>query len=325
MSGSAQPGLQTAQSRRGPGVTVAFALSGGANLGPMQAGTVMALMEAGIEPDLLVGTSVGALNAAFLATHPGLDGARDLMDTWAALHRREAFRFNLFTALAGFLGARDHLVSTRQFRRLIRSWLPVERIEQTPIALAVTATDAVTGAGVVLTNGDIVDALAASAAIPGLFPPVRVEGRWLVDGSLSASRPVLEAQALGATDVYVISTMTAPRLRPPRGAVALAMHSVALLTTRGAQDQLAAATARAGEDGGRVLVVPSAQPPAPGPFNFGQSAALAEAAYRRTRTWLIDDAPLRKSTPVGVLIAPEAEEATASRALFPPAAATALP
>lgn len=269
-------------------MTVAFALSGGANLGPMQAGTVMALAEAGIEPDLLVGTSVGALNAAFLATRPGPSGARALMDVWSALRRREAFRFNPLAALVGLVGLRDHLISSRQFRRLIRDWVPIERLEQAAVSLAVTATDALSGQPVVLTAGDIVDALAASAAIPGLFPPVRIEGRWLIDGALSASRPVLEAQALGADDVYVISTMTAPRLRPPRGAVAVAMNSVALLTNRAAQIQLATAAAQATSRGGRVMVVPSPQPPAPGPFDFAKSAALAEAAYTCTQAWLTE-------------------------------------
>ncbi len=88
-------------------MTVAFALSGGGNLGPMQAGSIVALMEAGITPDLLVGTSVGALNAAFLATRPGIAGARALMDAWSALKRPEAVRLNFFTALAGFLGFQE--------------------------------------------------------------------------------------------------------------------------------------------------------------------------------------------------------------------------
>jgi predicted acylesterase/phospholipase RssA len=120
---------------------------------------------------------------------------------------------------------------------------------------------------------------------------VCIAGRWLIDGSLSAGRPVLQAQALGADDVYVITTTTAPRQRPPRGAVAVAMNSVALLTARAAQDQLATALLHAAASGGRVLVVPSPQPPAPGPFDFGKSAALASAAYRRTLSWLTDEAP----------------------------------
>lgn len=276
------------QSPAGAHRRVAFALSGGANLGPMQAGTVLALMEAGIEPDFLVGTSVGALNAAFLSTRPGVAGAQDLVATWSTLRRREAFRFNLLTAAAGFVGVRDHLLSIRQFRRLIRRWIQIERIEQAEVPFAGVATDALTGDATVLTHGDAVDALAASAAIPGLFPPVRIDGRWLLDGSLSAARPVLQAQELGAEDVYVITTTTDPRLRPPRGAIAVAMNSVALVTGRAAQVQLETAINRAGVSGGRVLIVPTARQVALSPFDFGKSAAMADAAYRTTTWWLAD-------------------------------------
>jgi NTE family protein len=105
-------------------MTTAFVFSGGGNLGAMQAGSVVALFEAGIEPDLLVGTSVGALNSAFLATHPGLDGARNLEDAWADLRREEAVQLNPLLAFMGFFGLRDHLVSAAQLRRLIAKWIP---------------------------------------------------------------------------------------------------------------------------------------------------------------------------------------------------------
>ncbi len=267
-------------------MTVAFALSGGANLGPMQAGALQALTEAGIRPDLMVGTSVGALNAAFLSTRPGVDGVRSLRRAWSALHRKDAFRFNPLAVLAGFVGLRDALVSARHLAALIRQWVEVERIEDALLPFAATATDAVTGEPVVLRSGDVVRALSASTAIPGLLPPVMVEGRWLVDGSLSASVPVSQAQDLGADEVYFITTDTARRHRPPRGAVALAMNSVSLLTARSGRHQLAMALERADRSGGRVWVVPSAEPLAPGPFDFTRSDALADAAYTRAGEWL---------------------------------------
>ena len=83
-----------------------------------------------------------------------------------------------------------------------------------------------------MTSGEVASALLASAAIPGVFPPVRREGRWLVDGSLSAGCPAAEALELGAEEVYAFMTTTAPRQRPPRGAVAAAMSSVSLVTSK---------------------------------------------------------------------------------------------
>jgi NTE family protein len=269
-------------------VTVAFALSGGGNLGPLQAGAIRALVESGIEPDLFVGASVGALNAAFLATRPGPAGTRSLVTAWGSLRRTQAFRANLATMVTGFLGLGSHLVGTERFRALIRQWVQVSRIEDAPTPFAAVATDALTGDPVVLRAGDVIDALTASAAIPGIFPAV---GSWLVDGNLSASCPVLQAQDLGADEVYFISTATAPRQSPPRGAVALAMNSVSLMTAQAARHQLAAAERRAAATGGVVHVVPSAEPPAPNPFDFTRGTALADAAYLRTRRWLEEGAP----------------------------------
>jgi NTE family protein len=270
-------------------VTTAFALSGGGNLGPMQAGAVAALLEDGIEPDLLIGTSVGALNAAFLATRPGKKGARALIDGWSSLQRREVAAFSPIALLAGFVGMKDHLLRANRLRTLMRRWVEIDRIEDAGIPLAVVTTDALSGEAVVLQTGDLVDALCASAAIPGLLPPVRIGERWLIDGSLAAGCPVLQAQALGAHDVYMITTATAPRLRPPRGAIGMAMNSVSLVTARSNQEQLAAARLNAASIGGHVFVVPTGQPPAPSTFDLSKGATLATVAYNAARSWLYSE------------------------------------
>ena len=270
-------------------MTTAIVLSGGGNLGAMQAGSVVALFEAGITPDLLVGTSVGAMNSAFLATHPGLDGANALRDAWGVLRRVEAIQLDPLLAFMGFFGLRDHLVSAKQLRRLLDKWIPIDRFEESTLPFGVVATDALSGGAVVVTSGEVGPALVASSAIPGIFPPVRVEGRWLIDGSLSSNHPVLEAQELGADEIYLVTTVTAPRNAPPKGAVAVAMNSVSLLTTRVARLQVAEAQRRAEQMGGHIHVVPSAEPLAPGPFDYRRSAELAEQAYRRTKQWLSEE------------------------------------
>jgi NTE family protein len=265
---------------------VAFALSGGGNLGAMQAGTMRALFEGGVEPDLLVGSSIGALNAAFCATHPGAEGCAALENAWSGLRRRDVFRFDFARVLAGFLGLRDHLVTTRRLRDLIKLWLGIERIEDASLPFAALAADALTGERVLMARGDVATAMLASSAIPGIFAPVRREDRWLIDGSLSASSPAMEALELGADEIYVVTTATAPRLRPPRGAVAMAMNSVSLVTARMQRDQLEMAERRARERGGAVWIVPSPGLDPPSPFDFGQGASLAAAAYRSAREWM---------------------------------------
>jgi NTE family protein len=267
-------------------MTVAFALSGGGNLGAMQAGSIRALVEAGIKPDLLVGTSIGSLNAAFCATHPGVKGCEALEAAWGNLRRKDVFRFELSRAIVGFLGLRDHLVATRRLKQIIREWLGIERIEDAPVAFAAVATDALTGDIVVMRDGEVSSALMASSAIPGIFPPVQRGGRWLVDGSLSAGCPAAEALSLGADEVYAFMTTTAARPRPPRGAVAAAMSSVSLLTSKLQASRLDAAQETAAERGGAVHMVPSPLPDPPSPFDFQQGASLAASGYRRARAWL---------------------------------------
>ncbi len=207
-----------------------------------------ALVEAGIEPDLLTGSSIGALNAAYYATHPGVDGCKALETAWSDLRRQDVFRFELARAIAGFVGLRDHLVTTKRLKMIIREWLGIERIEEAAIPFAAVATDALSGEIVLMTDGDVASALLATAAIPGVFPPVFRQGRWLVDGSLSAGCPAAEALDLGADEVFAFLTTTAPRRKPPRGAVAAAMSSVSLLTV-----QVADLPARGSPgDGGRA-------------------------------------------------------------------------
>jgi NTE family protein len=269
-------------------MTVAFALSGGGNLGAVQAGGLRALTEAGIEPDLLAGASIGALNAAFYATHPGLAGCVRLQSAWSDIRRKDVFRFELSRAIAGFLGLRDHLVTTKRLKVVIHEWLGIERIEEATVPFAAVATDALTGDIVVMSRGEVASALLASTAIPGIFPPVWREGRWLVDGSLSAGCPAAEALELGADVVYAFMTTTAPRRRPPRGAVAAAMNSVSLLTAKMHASRLDEAARNAEARGGAVHHVPSPFPEAPSPFDFAQGAALSSAGYRCAVEWLGD-------------------------------------
>src|SRR5579871_5441402 len=114
-------------------MTVAFALSGGGNLGAMQAGGMRALVEAGVEPALLTGSSIGALNAAFYATHPGVAGCAQLEAAWSDLRRKDVFRFELSRAIAGFIGLRDHLATTKRLKQIIHEWLGIDRIEEAKV------------------------------------------------------------------------------------------------------------------------------------------------------------------------------------------------
>src|SRR5438445_9478971 len=100
-------------------MTTAFVLSGGGSLGAVQAGMALALIERGVVPDLLVGTSVGALNAAFLARGPSLGTAQRLVDVWTRLHRRDVFPVPRSGAVRALAGRHDHLLDPAPLRRLV--------------------------------------------------------------------------------------------------------------------------------------------------------------------------------------------------------------
>ena len=171
-------------------MTTAFVLSGGGSLGSVQVGMLLGLAEAGIKPDLIVGTSVGALNGAWIAGRSDHDGALALADLWRTLSRRKVFPTSPSMGLLGVLGRRPHLVSDIGIRTILKQHLRFGRLQDAPTPLHVVATDVLSGQDVLLSSGDAVDAIVASAAIPAVLPPVRIGGRDLVDGGVVNNTPL---------------------------------------------------------------------------------------------------------------------------------------
>lgn len=197
-------------------MTTAFVLSGGASLGSIQVGMLLALAEAGIAPDLIVGTSVGALNGGWISSRPDIDGINALADLWRSLSRKDVFPTNLSVGFLGFIGQRQSLVSDSGLRRLLKEHLLFRRLEDAPIPLHVVATDVLTGKDVLLSGGDPIDAIAASAAVPAVLPPVRIDGRDLMDGGVVNNTPLSHAVALGATEIWCYPPdMPAPSRKHP--------------------------------------------------------------------------------------------------------------
>jgi NTE family protein len=212
----------------------AFVLSGGASLGAIQVGMLTALYERGIAPDVIVGTSAGALNGAFIASRPQTPAtAEALGEVWRGLRRGQVFPLNPLTGLLGFLGSSDHLVPDSGLRRLIGQHIERERLEDMPLPLHVVAVDVLTGEELRLSAGPAGDAVMASAAIPGVLPSARWLNRDLVDGGVANNTPISHAVELGAEEIYVLPTGHACALEePPRGALAMVLHALSLLTHR---------------------------------------------------------------------------------------------
>lgn len=196
---------------------VAFVFSGGGPLGALQVGTLKALYEHDIRPDLVVGTSVGALNATWTAFDPTPEGCKRLESSWLKMEDNDLFpgggRFK--ASWARMLVRGNRIFENIGVRRVIETSLGRPRFEDAQIPLAVTATDLETGAERVFSTGDIVDPLLASTAMPGVFPPVPIDGRNYIDGGVANNVPIAPAVEMGGTTVYVMDATSHSRQRRP--------------------------------------------------------------------------------------------------------------
>ena len=185
---------------RQPGPAVnAFVLSGGANQGVAQVGMLRALLERGFFPDVIVGTSAGALNGAALATTPTLEKVDELEEVWLGLRGEQLFPGGTWKRAWNVLRRDDHLASNEGLLTVLDQAAPAEDFADLQVRLRVVTTDLDTGDEILIVGGPVRPALLASAAIPGIFPPVELHGHRLVDGAVVNLVPISHAFA-GPTD-----------------------------------------------------------------------------------------------------------------------------
>jgi NTE family protein len=257
-------------------VNVAFVMSGGASLGAIQAGMLLALYERGIAPDVVVGTSVGAINGAYIASRPPTaETAHRLGEVWRGVHRAEVFPFNPATALIGFAGRRNYTVPSGALRRLIEGELEFGRLEDAPVPVHVIAVDLFTGREVRLSEGPAADAILASSAIPGVFAPVEWGDTELIDGGVANNTPISHALELGCDLIYVLPTGTACDLcEAPHGTLGMAVHAMSLLV----QQRLSAEIQQMRDDA-RVILLPPPCPITVQPTDFSRAGELIGRGY----------------------------------------------
>ena len=162
----------------------AFVFAGGGSLGAVQVGMLHELMHSGVSADLVLGSSVGAMNAAYFAGSPHVAGVNKLEEVWRRLRRRDVFPVT-FRSVLGFMGGADNLIDPSNLRKLIKRNIPFANLEDAPIPVHVVATN-LGGAAVCLSSGPAVEALLASAAIPAAFPSVRIGEHHLFDGAVGS-------------------------------------------------------------------------------------------------------------------------------------------
>jgi NTE family protein len=259
----------------------AYVLAGGGSLGAVQVGMLKALAEHGVRPDIVVGASAGAINGAYAAARPDVEGIRELERLWMTTKRRDIFPFNART-LTRLLVKRDFILETGALQELIGRNLPYQRLEDAPIPIHIVTTDFLSGEMVVLSKGPAAEAIVASCAIPAAFPSVAIGKRYLADGGLVSNTPIKLARDLGATRLIILPTGHACGLQlPPTGAISSALHGLTLLVAGQIVKELE--TLDAGCD---YHVVPSLCPLGSSAYDFSHTRALIDRAEQQTRDWL---------------------------------------
>jgi NTE family protein len=259
----------------------AFVLAGGGSFGAIQVGMLRELVAYGVVPDLIVGASVGALNGIYFGCDPTPAGVARLEAVWRGLRRSDVFPLSPRHLLGLFRGAAS-LVDPNGLRGLIARHLSRPQLEDTLIPVHVAATDLLTGASVLLSSGPAADAILASSAIPGAFPPVRIGDQYLIDGAVASNTPVMAALALGATRLIVLPTGFACALSAaPTGALACAFHALNLLVARQLVRDLEQLAGRV-----EITTVPPLCPLAVSAYDFSRAQELIERAAQSTRRWL---------------------------------------
>jgi NTE family protein len=197
---------------------VAFVLGGGGVLGAVEVGMLRALLEYGIAPDLIVGTSIGAVNGVLVAADPALGVTERLAGLWASAEARAVYGDSPPRQFARIMRRGTHLHSPRPLRDLLRRELgAVTTFADLPVRFQCCAANIERAAEHWFDHGDLVPAVLASSAVPALLPPIMIDGHHYIDGGIVNSIPVGRAVELGATRIFVLQVGRTDRpLSAPR-------------------------------------------------------------------------------------------------------------
>jgi NTE family protein len=276
---------------------IAFVLSGGGNRGALQGGALKALLERGVFPDLIVATSVGALNGITLAADPTVAGARRLAANWPLIRRADIFPGNALTVGWRILSGRASLHSQENLARFIGRQVPskMRRFKDLKVPCIVTATSLSTGQ-LRLFGSDpserLLDALLSTTAIPPFFAPYHYQGELLVDGALVANLPISQAIMRGARTIYtleIVDEMSAGTGPGMLGTLASSLN--AMLSRQHAQERQITALGRKRGVVIHDIQLTSGQQLAYNDFSRG--AELVAAGERATHAYLDVHPPAR--------------------------------
>jgi NTE family protein len=259
----------------------AFVLGGGGQLGAGEVGMLRALLERGHTPDVVVGTSVGAINGAAVASEPTVAMVQRLQDTWSDIERSDVFAGSFLNRLATLARTGTHLHGNDALRAALTEALPIPLIENLPVRFECVAASIESASEHWFTAGSLVEAVLASAAVPGILPPVEVAGEHYIDGGIVNSIPVDRAVQLGASRIFVMHVGRLDRpLEPPRWPWEVALVAFEIARRHRFHGDLASLP-----DSLEVHVLPTGQPEAPkyndlSALRYRVSAGVGESIER---------------------------------------------
>lgn len=262
---------------------VAFVFPSGGSTGAVQVGILGSLLEAGVVPDLMVGSSVGALNAAFMAAGPTLARAAALETVWLRLSRSDVFGRNGYGLVTRLLSRQSHIYTPTALRSLIARLCPLDDIAGGSTPLQVVTTDLDLGIAKWWGSGPAEEILYASACLPGLFPPASLGGHRHVDGGVLEPFPVQRAVDLDASVVYVLGEPPALDSSGAKRMNALDVLIRSFEISRYSKLPEPAAVARPGQ---KVIVVPGADTSGIAITDFRHTARLIRASREISRRFL---------------------------------------
>jgi NTE family protein len=262
--------------------TVAFVLSGGGNLGAIQVGMLRALAEHEIRPDVVLGTSVGAMNGAAYAQAPSLPGIARMEELWRSLDGRDVMPSGWLPGAVALARRGEALHGSEGVRKVIEGILGVARFEDLELAFQCVATDVAAAREHWFAEGALVEPILASAAIPGVYPAVEIDGVRYLDGAIVNDIPVSRAVELGARTIYVLHCGSFDRPRPdPKRPVDVIVQAYWIARHHRFKRDIASLP-----PGVDAVVLPTGQPPLMRFNDFTRSGELIAAAHLASAQFL---------------------------------------
>jgi len=284
---------------------IGLALSGGANFGALQAGALEILLEAGFRPQIITGTSAGALNAVLLASDPTVEGSRKLQDLWKKVGPKEVGKLNVIMSIRRLAAAEESLLPGEPLAEFLRRSLPkIETFGELEQMAGVRAYTT----GVSLEDGELrifgdrpedrlIDGCMASSAMAPFLPPWKVDGKRYIDGGVNVKLPILTAIERGASQIMALHITDFKVRLAQKGVLFSIQRSVSLMTRWMVEIEIKMAK----QLGVPVRIISLGVPPGIALWDFSQADRLIKLGRAVARKSL-EEEPLKIYNPLELLL-----------------------